>query len=192
MDQFAAFVSAFVYIFVIIDPFASLPLFLILTGKMNKEEVGHSAKDAILIAGALAVIFLVAGTPLLSLMRIDISSFKIAGGIVLGLLGIETVLGLELAHNGKRAKTALTTLIATPLLTGPGLMSTLIIMAGEQGILIPLAATLVALFLSWAVLVNADGIRRKLGAQAILVLAKVLGLFLLAIGISFITAGLGM
>ncbi len=191
MIEFAALLSAIVYIFVIIDPFASLPVFMALTKRLSELEMHNAAKNAVLIAGALALVFIICGDVVLALMRIDIGSFKIAGGIVLGLLGLETVLGLKLAKNHLDEKNAIATLIATPMLTGPGLITTLIIMVKEQGLEIPLFATAFALLLSWLVLDNASKLRRMFGHQAIEVLAKLFGLFLVAIGISFIKSGIG-
>ncbi|VVB97936.1 MarC family integral membrane protein [uncultured archaeon] len=191
MDQVAAFVSALIYIFVIIDPFASLPLFLTLTSKHNEKELRRTARDAVLIAGAIALVFLFAGNLILSVLSVDFKSFRIGGGIVLGLLGLETVLGFQFSKNNRDEKSAITTLIATPLLTGPGLITALIIMVGEQGYAIPLAATLVALFLSWAVLDNAAKILRITGHQPISIVAKVMGLFLLAIGVGYIKSAVG-
>lgn len=191
MDQLALFVSAFIYIFVIMDPFASLPLFILLTKKFSKKETRRAAKDAILVAGALAFLFIFAGEAVLSAIRIDLNSFKIAGGVVLGLLGIETIFGMDIFKNSKMHKHAVTTLIGTPMLTGPGLITALVIMSGEQGTVIPLVATLAALLISWVVLDNAAKVREKLGSEAIEVVAKVFGLFLVAIGVSLIRGGLG-
>jgi multiple antibiotic resistance protein len=192
MDQLAGFISALVYLFVIIDPFASLPLFLTLTSRHSTDELRRTARNAVLIAGAIALVFLFTGNLLLAAVGVDLASFRIGGGIVLGLLGIETVLGFNMARNGKEEKSAITTLIATPMLTGPGLITALIIMVGEQGYAVPLAATIVALFLSWVVLDNAARIAQAAGKQPISIIAKVMGLFLLAIGISYIKAGLGI
>lgn len=191
MDYASALISAFFYIFVIIDPFASLPIFISLTNKFDEREIKRLARDAVLIAGAIALVFLFTGNFLLSFLRIDLDSFKIAGGIVLGLLGIETVLGIKMSKNSDEGKNAVTTLIATPLLTGPGLITALIIMTGEQGYSVPLAATILALFVSWIILDNAFRIKNALGHQAIGILAKVVGLFLVAIGVGYVKAGLG-
>ncbi len=192
MDYASALVSAFFYIFVIIDPFASLPIFISLTNKFDEREIKRLARDAVLIAGAIALVFLFTGNFILSFLRIDLDSFKIAGGIVLGLLGIETVLGIKMPKNSEEGKNAVTTLIATPLLTGPGLITALIIMVGEQGYSVPLAATILALFASWIILDNAFRIKNAIGHQAIGILAKVVGLFLVAIGVGYVKAGLGI
>lgn len=192
MDQLAAFVSATAYLFVIIDPLASLPLFFMLTKKHSEAELRRTAREAVMIAGAIALAFLFAGGLILSSLNVELNSFRIGGGVVLGLLGIETVLGFSLSRNNREEQNAITTLIATPMLTGPGLITALIIMVGEQGYAVPFAATLAALFLSWLVLDNAAKIMRAAGTQSVSIAAKVLGLFLVAIGVSMVTRGLGI
>ena len=191
MEQLAALVAAFVYIFVIIDPLASLPVFITLTEKMKDAEVKKTARDAVLTAGVLALVFLFAGNQILSIMKIDFNSFRIAGGLVLGLLGLETVLGFHGSKGKDEDRSAVVTLIATPMLTGPGLITVLIVMTGEMGYAIPLVGTLLSLFVSWIILDRAVMIKKLLGHQTIDIFANVFGLFLVAIGISFIKGGLG-
>lgn len=191
MDQVSAFVSAFIYIFVIINPFASLPVFITLTSRFSAKEMMHAAGDSVLIAGILAVIFLLSGDLLLQLLNVDISSFKIAGGVVLGLLGIETTLGLTFGKEHAHKTNTVSTLIATPILTGPGLITTLIVLSKEQGPAVPLIATFISLGFCWLLLTNSMAVKKAFGEQVIDVLTKIFGLFLVAMGVSFIRAGLG-
>lgn len=191
MEQLVALVSAFVYVFVIIDPLASLPMFISLTEKMKEREIRKSARDAVIIAGIVATVFLIGGTFILDLMKIDMSSFRIAGGIVLGLLGLETVLGFHGSNEKNGDKSAVVTLIATPMLTGPGLITALIVMSSEEGMIVPFVAMVLALLASWIVFDRAVSIRNLLGRRTIDIFSKVFGLFLVAMGVSFIKAGLG-
>lgn len=191
LDYLSVFIQVFLYIFVIINPFASLPLFIALTRKFDRTEAKHIAKESVLIAGAIALVFLFSGSLVLSFLKIDLDSFKIAGGIVLGLLGIETVLGINISKNNSEQKNAITTLIATPLLTGPGLITALIVTVGEQGYMLPFVATVLALFISWLILDNAFNVKNVLGEQVIEIIAKVVGLFLVAMGVGYIKSGMG-
>lgn len=187
-------VASFITIFAIMDPFASLPPFLALTSGFPKAEAASVADRAVLIAGAVAALFMVAGPSLLDALAISLSDFRIAGGIVLGLLGLETTLGLSLRGEGKKSRglDSAAVLIATPLLTGPGLMTSLVILNGENGVVPVGIALLCALAISWVVLRNAGRVRDAAGERVIMVFSKVMGLFLMAIGISFIRGGLGL
>ncbi|HSB47832.1 MAG TPA: MarC family protein [Candidatus Bilamarchaeum sp.] len=190
--ELESLIVSFITIFAIMDPFASLPPFLTLTAKCSKEESRSVADRAVLIAGAVAFVFAVAGPSLLSALAITLSDFRIAGGIVLALLGLETTLGFSLSGHGQKSGglDSAAVLIATPILTGPGLMTSLVILGNERGLLPVGIALACALLISWLVLRNAGKVRSLVGERVIMVFSKVMGLFLMAIGISFIRAGL--
>lgn len=190
-DFVAAFVSSFIMIFVIMDPFASIPQFLVLTRKLDEAQARAAANKAIIIATLLAVIFLFVGPAILSYLGITMNDFRVAGGIVLGLLGLEMVLGFSIGRD-EAAGDSIAVLIATPLLTGPGLLSSLVILSGDYGYAAPLAATMLAAFLSWILLINSRLLRRALGENIIVISSKVLGLMLLALAVSFIKAGVAL
>ncbi|MDD5171610.1 MAG: MarC family protein [Candidatus ainarchaeum sp.] len=192
MDSISMVIASFVTIFAIMDPFASLPLFLAFTRRCNEKELRSVATKAVLIAGCLAFIFTLVGPLLLSALSITLSDFKIAGGIVLVLLGLENSINLHLSSNGKGREglDSAAVLIGTPLLTGPGLMTSLVILDKEYSTLPVFAALLGALLVSWVILMNAGRVRKVLGDRVIMVTSKVIGLFLIAMGIAFIRSGL--
>jgi len=191
MDLLVSFITSFVTLFVIMDPFASLPAFIALTKNFNDSQRMQAANKAVTIAGILALIFLFAGTALLDALGISMGSFRIAGGILLALLGLETVLGFSFNHEHKKQDlNAVAVLIATPLLTGPGLLSSLILLSSQFGYWIPLGAVVAALALSWLILHYSNVLKRVLGNQIIEISSKVMGLLLVGIGIEFIRGGL--
>ncbi|MDO8553359.1 MAG: MarC family protein [Candidatus Micrarchaeota archaeon] len=190
-DFISSVLISFVTIFVIMDPFPSLIPFLEYTKKCSDNDRRTCATNAVVIAGIIAVVFMFVGPTLLSYLNLSISNLKIAGGIVLVLLGIETVLGISFGnHNKKENINDVAILIATPLLTGPGLVSTLIILSESNGFLITLVALVFALLVSWFVLVGANTVKKIAGDQFIHVLAKIIGLLLLALGVAYIRTGL--
>lgn len=190
-----SFIAASIYILVIIDPLASLPVFLAFTKELSKKEARIAATKAVIIAGILAITFLFVGQQLLDLMHISLKDFKVAGGIILLLLGLQSVIGFSFVNEKERKTTSMetiATLIATPMLTGPGLMTAIIVMVQEVGMLIVTLAIFVALLISWLVLFNAASLKKIVGDQIIEVGSKVLGLLIIAVGISFIKDGLGL
>ncbi len=191
MDLLSSFLASFTLIFAIIDPFASVPIFLILTKKFNDQQRYKSADNAILVAGALAVAFIIFGLSILSIFGISLSSFKIFGGVVLGLLAIETVLGISFGSKHETTDiNVASVIIGTPLLTGPGVITSVIVLSTQYGISIVLAATLLALAISWIIIRNSGILVKVLGQNTIEVAAKVMGLLLGALGVQFIRAGL--
>ncbi|MGV8176576.1 MAG: MarC family protein [Candidatus Bilamarchaeaceae archaeon] len=194
-DFLMVLLPAVIYLLIIIDPIPGIPVFLSLTKGFDREKMHKAATEAVVIAGAIALFFLLVGPQLLEIMHITLKDFKIAGGLVLMLLGLESVLSFSLSKaekNAEKSISAVSVLIATPLLTGPGLITALIILADEKGFPLTLAALLVALFISWLLLFNSELIRRTLGNKTIEISTKIVGLLILALGVSYVKAGLGM
>jgi len=189
----ASILISFTTIFIIMDPFASLPSFMALTQGYKDSELSKTANKAVLIAGILAIIFVFSGTTILNILSITLSDFRIAGGIVLALLGLENVLGFSFSnhlHKKSESLDSAAVLIATPLLTGPGLITSLIVLTQEYGIYLVLISLLTALFISWLILRNAVFAKKLLGDKIILIFSKIMGLLLIAMGIAYIKAGL--
>lgn len=189
MNGIESLLTAFVYVFIIMDPFASLPMLIALTKNFSAEKTARVVSKACMLAGIIAFVFIFTGAYLLQLMQITLGDFKIAGGIVLSLLALETLFGIN-AYKKVASGAAVTVLLATPLLTGPGIITTLIVLVKEQGVLLPSMATLLALLCSYAVLSQAHAIKRRVGWQAMEIVARIFGLLVLAIGVSFIRSGL--
>ena len=193
-DFISSVIASSITIFVIMDPFPSIMPFLTRTKNHTAGERNRCADKAIAIAGALAIFFLLVGPTLLGYLHITLADFKVAGGIILLLLGIETVLGISIGDHNKTNKKEdlndIAVLIATPLLTGPGLVTSLIILAKDNGLLITISALSLALLCSWIILRNSIIIRKITGEQIIQIMAKVIGLILLALGVAYIKTGL--
>ena len=184
-------ISAFVTIFVILDPLASIPPFLMLTRKAKADDRTAIANKAIIIAAVIALIAILSGNTMLNAFGVSLGSFKVAGGIVLGLMGLETVMGLTFKKEGEKIdREGVAVLIATPLLTGPGMMSTLIVLTQKSGMIATGVAAAAALVIAWVILRSAHRVTQLVGQQAINVFSKIMGLILLALAIEFIKTGL--
>ncbi len=190
MAMIDQFIYAFVTLFVILDPFASIPAFLALTRKVSDEERRRIAHKAVFLAAILAYVFLFTGQSILQAMGISLSSFKVAGGIVLGLMGLETILGFSVKGDKKQDNDSIAVLIATPLLTGPGVITTTILLGQQVGQFLTALAAFVALGLAFIILHFAPLLKNALGEKAINVFSKIMGLLLLALAVEFIRTGL--
>ena len=93
---FSATIKSFIALFIIIDPFLSLAVFISLTKGMDKKELSKQAFIAVLVALGLLLIFLFSGLILLNLLGITFSSFIVAGGIILLILGVQTLFGIAI------------------------------------------------------------------------------------------------
>jgi multiple antibiotic resistance protein len=185
-----AFLLAFLQLFVIIDVVGTLPIFLSLTQGLSPVDRRKSANVAVFVAALLMLLFLFVGSAVLDLLHIELSSFKIAGGIILGILGVQLVLGQGLGTASPTNYQSAAIIIGTPLITGPGTISTIIILTETYGRVLVLAAILANLAVCWAILLAAGAIARVLGRNLIDILSRVMGLLLLAIAVQYIRDGL--
>lgn len=186
--MFSEILKAFVILFVIVDPFVSIPIFIALTRKENEARRRKDIMLAVSVAGALLVAFLFIGTFILDVFKIDFNSFQIAGGVILLLLGIQTVLGIDLIKTDK--KKAVGIIIGTPLLTGPGALTTIIILSKSYSWLILLVAIFLVLIVTWLLLRYSHFIQRLVGEDVIEIMSRVMGLLLAAMAIQFIKEGI--
>ncbi|NYT12516.1 MAG: MarC family protein [Methanomassiliicoccales archaeon] len=186
MDLQALVYAAAIFFF-IFDPFATLPVFISSTKGLDEDAKVKSANKAILVSIILFVIFVLIGNNLLQIFDISISAFKLAGGIILFLLALEIIFGLQLGGQGE--KNVAWVVIASPLLTGPGVMTTAIVLAGQHGYLLTILAGLPVLLFTWFLLRNASLIVRFLGDNVIDITSRIIGLLVAAMGAEFVLSG---
>ena len=181
--------EAFITLFVIMDPVGNLPVFTSLTKGMPLSEVKRNADRSVLVAGILLFIFLFLGLKIFDFFGIDMNSFQIAGGIILMIIGIIYVFGLS----GKLVKANsndLSVPIGTPLLTGPGVITTTIILVKENGPFVTVIAAFLTLFTTWIILWNASKLYKLLGEHWTNIISRVMGIVVAAIAVKFIMNGI--
>ena len=180
--------KSFLSLFVIMGPFASIPVFLSVTKGMNEGQKVRAASYAVGIAAMVLFAFLFFGQAILSLFRIDFQSLKIAGGIVLSILGVELVLGSPFTRERYERSPAIV-LVGTPLLTGPGVIVTTVIFVQEYGHIITAVAALAALTLSWLILWCSRYFVKLLGKYGVEIVSRVTGILLVAVAVEFVVTG---
>jgi len=185
--DFSGLIYAATLLFFIFDPFASLPIFIALTKSYKDEEVVNCANRAVLVAGVLFVIFVIIGSQLLDLFGITFSGFRIAGGLVLLLMALEIIFGLNLIRSSDQ--NVAWVIVATPVLTGPGVITTAIILTAQSDWFTVIVAGSVSLVITWALLRNATGVVKRMGTNTIDVFSKVVGLLIAAMSVEYIMTG---
>ena len=182
-------IYSFAALFIILDPILSVPIFAAMTKGLNPKEIHKQAFIAVAVAGALMYLFLIFNRMIFDVLGLNMPSFQIAGGILLFLLGIQEALGIEIGHCKEHSKTAAGVVIGTPLLCGPGTITTVMLLSRDYGILIPFIAITLALFATWLVLYYAEKIQRILGEVVTDIMGKVLGMLVAAIAVKIIASG---
>lgn len=178
--NFQEIVSVSLILFSVIDILGAVPIIIDL-----RKKAGHvQSEKATLVAGLIMIAFLFLGKSILNLLGLDVSSFAIAGALIMFFIGMEMVLGIELfkSEPGGEA-TASIVPIAFPLIAGAGTMTTLVSLRAEyrpENILIGILLNLVFVYI---VLKSSGWLEKKLGQAGFNILRKVFGIILLAIAI---------
>ncbi len=171
-------------LFAVIDIVGSIPLLL----SLKKQMGGMAEMKATLISGALMILFLFLGEPLLQVLGVTTNSFAVAGSIIIFILGIEMVLGIELFKADKDAKSSLVVPIAFPLIAGSGTLTTIISLKANYHESMLLIAILINLVIVYIVLKSLDFIERILGPAGMVAIRKFFGVILLAIAIKIFSS----
>lgn len=188
----AVLIKTFFATFGVMDPVGNVPTFLSLTEKLDEPARRALSAKAVCFAGGILLAFTVLGNAILDAFHVSLESFRIAGGLVLMLLGLEILFGFSLRSSKDEAHADISVVpLATPLIAGPGMVTTAVILAKEYGYAATLAGIAANLALSWLLFRHAGAIRRLLGVQGTMVFAKMMGLILIAMGVEFIRVGMG-
>jgi multiple antibiotic resistance protein len=187
--DFKIFVLSFIPLFVAIDVLGLVPIFLSFTSEMNIGEKKKLITDATLTALAVSLIFLFGGRMIFNFLGITENDFRVAGGIVLLVLAVG-----DLLSTGEERRTPRTSVgvvpIGIPLIIGPAVLTTLLIVVDAYGYMAAVIALLANLFLVWLIFQNSNLIIRIMGEAGSKAFAKVAALFMAAIAIMMIRVGL--
>jgi multiple antibiotic resistance protein len=189
-DIFSEIIYSFAALFIILDPILSVPIFAAMTKGQTPAEIHKQAFIAVAVAGGLMYLFLIFNKMIFDILGLTMASFQIAGGILLFLLGIQEALGIEIGHCKEHSKTAAGVVIGTPLLCGPGTITTVMLLSKDYGIFIPFIAITLALIATWLVLYYSENIQRVLGDVVTDIMGKVLGMLVAAIAVKIIASGI--
>jgi multiple antibiotic resistance protein len=181
---------AFAALFIILDPLLSVPIFAAMTKGQTHAEIHKQAFIAVAVAGVLMYLFLIFNTMIFEILGLNMPSFQIAGGILLFLLGMQEALGIDISKGKDHSKSAAGVVIGTPLLCGPGAITTVMLLSRDYGMLIPFIAITLSLIATWLILYYSAYIQRILGEVVTDIMGKVLGMLVAAIAIKIIFAGI--
>ena len=197
------FVSAFITLFVVIDPPGCAPIYAGLTSGATPAQARGMAVRACLIAGAILLLFATLGENLLGALHIELDSFRIAGGLMLFLIALDMVFEKRTQRREQRAEQVRATPevedvsvfpMAMPMIAGPGaIASVMLLEGGAQGVpgsLIVLAALLVVMVLTLLALLAARPLMKLVGAGVEAVVTRLLGVLLAALAAQYVIDGL--
>jgi len=179
-------IALIVQLFVLINPFSSFPvLFTAYQKKMNVKKI---AVQASILALVIAIVICLIGSNLFSFFGITVDSFRIAGGICLLLLALDTIRDKEKKDNVGKVD-SLISILATPLLTGPATISFIIIKTIELGRVTLLLNIIITFILVGLIFILFSYSVKRINTRVIEISSKILGLFLTAMAIELIFTG---
>jgi multiple antibiotic resistance protein len=197
------FVSAFITLFVVIDPPGCAPIYASMTTDANAQQRRSMAIRAVVVAGGILLVFALFGEALLSSLHIELNSFRIAGGIMLFLIALDMVFEKRTERREQRAQKVIEAPeiedvsifpMAMPMIAGPGsIASVMLLVSQNSGLdraLTILAALLSVLLLTLLALLTAGPLMKLLGSKAEAVITRLLGVLLAALAAQFVIDGL--
>ena len=194
--------SSFITFFIIVDPIVNVPLFRAFLSDLDQNTRRNMVKKAVIIAAAVLIIFTLAGNTIFHFLGIEMYSFRIAGGIILLIIAIEMLLGKRPGtkssaaeeEESMRSEDLVVTPLAVPLLTGPGAITTGIVLFNTASGITDQVILFVVIGLvylsSYFILSRSEKVFDSLGQTGTMVIVRIMGLLLTAIAIQFMITGI--
>lgn len=179
-----AVLSVTLILFSVIDMIGNIPIII----NMKREGLRINAQTTTLVSGCIMISFLFFGTAILSLFGIEITSFALAGSLVMFFIGLEMILGIRFFKEDENNtdKSGSIVPIAFPLLAGAGTLTTIISLKVQYDIASIILGILINVLIIYLVLRSTDWMAKKLSHDVSTTLRKVFGILLLAIAIQII------
>ena len=181
----------FVPLFVAMDAIGVLPILLPLTQDMEVRERRRVIWLAVLTALGLGLGFVAIGKGIFLFLGIEVADFLIAGGLILLLLAAKDLITGKMmeAEASVGADMIGVVPLGTPLVVGPAVLTTLLILIDLYSIVIVIVSFIINLAIAWLLFAQANRVVAFLGQGGVRATSKVVGLFLAAIAIKMIRQG---
>lgn len=175
-------------LFALIDVLGSVPIFL----NYQKEGRGVNPIQASVYSLCIFIAFLFVGDWVLKLFNVDVSSFAVAGALIIFIISIEMIFGVEIFKNDAPGGSATLVPIVFPLITGPGTFTALLSMRAEYSVINIIIGLFLNMIIVFLVLKNLGLVKRIVGIGGVYVMRKFFGIILMAISIKLFTSNINM
>ncbi len=190
-DFFDDFVHSFVPLFVAVDAIGVVPVILGLSGHLDRQEQSRMLRYAMLTALGLGLGFVAVGKGVLSLLDISESHFLVAGGAILFVLSTKSLLVGDSRESlmSPDGESIGVFPIGVPLVVGPAVLTTLLVLIDRYSVGPVLAAFLINLTCAWLIFRQSAGLAKYLGRGGLSALSKIAMLLLATIAVRMIHRG---
>jgi len=186
--SFHSFLLSFIPIFVAVDAFGVLPIFISLTDGMSDRKRLKVLKDSVITALIIGIVFIFLGKAIFLFLSITVNDFLIAGGIILFILSV-----VDLLFPTKQRRTSPTlgvVPLGMPLIVGPAVLTTSLILIDSYGLIPTLLSVIVNIFIAGFVFYLSNWLIKIIGESGSRAISKFSSLLLGAIGIMMVRKGI--
>jgi multiple antibiotic resistance protein len=187
-----SFWLCFVSLFVAVDVIGLLPLYIGLIEGIAPERVRRIIAQSIVTAAIVALAFVFLGEALLKSLGITVSDFMIAGGLLLFAISLTDLLTVGKSQSSIDPESLGAVPLGVPLLVGPAVLATSILMISQHGSLVTSLALVLNLLLAGLAFLSAQTIMRLLGKAGSKTVSKIASLLLAAIAVMMVRKGCGL
>lgn len=191
--------NTFVSVFVMVDPLAAIPIYLILTERFTTDGVRDIRRKGVIVATSILFMFALTGMGILNFFGISMAALQIAGGILLLMFSIEHMSGPEKINHeeedeGLHRDEISVVPLAMPLLAGPGAISTIVVQSTRATNSLNLALLIITIcivmYVTYVILKFSRYLYKLLGKTGLNLIGRIMGILVAAIAIEFVITGL--
>ncbi len=180
----------FVPLFVAVDALGLLPVFMGLTQELPRVRIRRIIFESVITAMIVALAFLFIGKGILTLLGITVADFMIAGGALLFVLSLSDLIAAEKRRLQADQEEVGAVPLGVPLMVGPGVLTTTILLINQYGMIPTVSATIVNIVIAGMVFWMSGSINRILGRAGTRTISKLSSLILAAIGVMMVRKGI--
>jgi multiple antibiotic resistance protein len=186
------YILPFIPIFVAVDAIGNIPVFVSLIEGLSKKQRQKIIIESTTTATLVAVLFMFIGKWIFRVIGITISDFQIAGGILLFVISVKLLLpgSSKIVLSNGHDKDVGVFPLGTPLITGPAVLTTILIMRDSYGVMPTFVSLVINMLISWLTLAKADTIMKVMGTGGTRAFSKIMYILLAAIGVMLVRRGL--
>lgn len=196
LDLLAMFLLYFTQLFAIMNPFSVIPFFVSITEGLDKHEIKAIIRKATIAGLLIVVAFTLAGSYILKAFNVSIAGLRVGGGIILIVLAID-MLGDEPRTKRMDPRDIAVVPIATPLLIGPGTITTILLLVASRpgdivNLVLVLVAAIIACYISFSILRSSHILAKILKLSTVRALGRFMALIIAGMAVEMIVRGVKM
>jgi multiple antibiotic resistance protein len=186
------FILTFIPIFVAVDSIGNIPLFISLVEGLNKKQRKRIILESVTTATIIAILFVFIGKWILRFIGITVADFQIAGGLLILVISVSLLLPgkTRFVDIGEQRQTIGIFPLGTPLITGPAVLTTTLMMVDSFGIIPTFFSLIINMLIAWITMEKSDLLIKFLGTSGTRAFSKITYILLASIGIMMIRKGI--